>query len=47
MEDGLAFCWQNLSLYVTVKKKKLLGKTETRRLKLLNNGKHFIYFIIK
>ncbi|XP_014276473.1 protein scarlet isoform X2 [Halyomorpha halys] len=37
MDDGLAFCWQNVSLYMTIKKKKLWGKTETRRLKLLNN----------
>ncbi|KAK9512053.1 hypothetical protein O3M35_000564 [Rhynocoris fuscipes] len=37
MNENLALCWYNLSVYVTTKKRNFYGKQKIHRVKLLNN----------
>ncbi|XP_014245629.1 protein scarlet-like [Cimex lectularius] len=37
MDDSLALCWQNINVYVNIKKKSLFRRTRLQRLKVLHN----------
>lgn len=42
MDEGLALCWQNVSMYISVEKKKLFGRNEVKRVKLLNSVSGYV-----